>query len=106
MISMELTEKESKKDTVEAMEHVEPKYPWGLSISLNDESLEKLGWEDREFKRGEEIVLEIKVKVIGFSEQDTMQGEMKNVQLQITEMEVEDGTTEPEKFAKKTYKKR
>lgn len=107
MVNMELTEKESKKDTVESMENQMPKYPWGLSISLDNDSLEKLGMEDEDFEAGQEFTIECRVKVMGFSEDETINdGVRKCVRLQITEMEVSDGSTEPEKMAKKLYKKR
>ena|SRR5579859_5842099 len=109
MVNMELDEKEGKKESVEAMENLEPKYPWGLQISLDNESMEKLGIEDEKFKVGEEYTIECRVKVIGVNEDETINdGVRKNMRCQIVEMEWSegDGTTEPEKMAKKMYRKK
>lgn len=83
MVSMKMSAAERKEQT-EAIDKPEgPRYPYGLSISLNEDSLEKLGLELPEM--GEEMMLVATVKVTGVSANDSEYGSSKNVSLQITE---------------------
>ena len=105
MIDVKFTPKEGKENTAEAAEMVAPSYPWGLSISLYNDSLEKLGLTDKKFSVGDEMTIECVVKVSGVSEDETINdGTRKRVGLQITEMGVKTDTEE-DKQAKGIYKK-
>lgn len=66
-----------------------PQYPYGLSIRLDNDSLEKLGMSDLP-KAGKKMKLMAMVEVVG-SSQHTMKGgkDMKSVELQITSMGLE-----------------
>lgn len=66
-----------------------PIYPWGLSINLDTESLEKLGVEELP-EVGDERLVIAKVKVTSVSSSDSESGANRNVGLQITEMCLED----------------
>jgi hypothetical protein len=107
MINMQVDEKDAKKETIEAIENEEPKYPWGLQLNMNNDELEKLGLMDEKIKVGDEIRIEAVCKVIGVNEDETLnEGIRKNVRYQITEMEIEtEEESEPQKMAKKIYKK-
>ena len=106
MKKMELTAKESKKDTVEAKENEMPKYPWGLSFQLNNESLKKLSLMEHPFEIGDEVEIKAMCKITSVSAYENMkEDETKCVNLQIIEMDCkpEGGM---EKTAKKVYKEK
>ena len=106
MAKMELTKSEAKKDTIESQENNEPKYPWGLCIQLENESLEKLGLMKYGFEIGDEIKIVGIAKVTSVSEHESMNQEAKKcVSFQITDLEckLESGI---EKTAKKVYKEK
>ena len=84
LTNMARTKKESKKE--ETSEYIEDKYPWGLSINLDQDSLEKLGIKDLPAV-GESIKLEAKVDVVEISECDSANGGTKrSMSLQITDL--------------------
>ena len=103
---MKLEPKESEKETVEAMEHERPMYPWGLCITLNNESLAILKKKYSDFEPEEEIMLKARLVVTSTSCHDMMGSEkQESVSLQITEMELsQEGYIE--KRANKIYKKK
>lgn len=71
-----------------------PKYPYGLRIDLNQESLKKLGILSLP-RVGDEFMLHAKVEVCCTSENENIKGEMQaNVGLQIMEMALEKGPSE------------
>lgn len=111
MIDMKVAKKDAEKETVEVVEHEEPKYPWGLQLNMNNDELEKLGLMDSKIEVGDEMRIEAVCKVMSVSEDETLnEGVRKNIRYQIIKMEVEneeeeEGVTEPEKMAKKIYKK-
>lgn len=72
-----------------------PEYPYGLSLSLEKVSLDKLGIAERP-AIGTEFTLVAKVKVTGSSESETEyeggdKHESKSVSLQVTEMALDSG---------------
>lgn len=67
-----------------------PAYPWGLSITLNDQCLEKLKIETLP-EAGETFILLAKVKVTATEARDVADGKKyRSVSLQITDMALED----------------
>jgi hypothetical protein len=66
-----------------------PRYPYGLELSLNEESLKVLGIKDLP-KMGAEMTLKAKVCVCATHESDTIYGKNRNMSLQITDMELGD----------------
>jgi len=62
-----------------------PRYPWGLSLSLDNDSLEKLGLTELP-ALGAETMLVARVKVTSVSSNESEHGASKNVSLQITAM--------------------
>lgn len=87
MINMKMTKEETKEYTSLTPSGA-PEYPYGLSIDLDDGSLEKLGITDLP-KVGDEMTITAKVVVTSTSSYDTQGGDPeKRVCLQITDMEV------------------
>lgn len=83
-----------KQSAEEAKEYTEPKaadapkYPWGLCITLNDDSLEKLGIDNLPAVDTEVTVI-AKATVSRTSEYQTQGGESeRSLDLQITDMQV------------------
>lgn len=86
MKSMKLSKTEKQINEV-AMDS-RPEYPYGLSISLDNDSLDKLDLKSLPGV-GTEMVLEAKVKVTSASVSEYEgDGERKNMSLQITDMEL------------------
>lgn len=86
--------KRSKSDNSET-ELEAPEYPYGLSISLDDESMNKLGLGELPAV-GDEMMVMAKVKVQSASESEYEgEGKSRNVTFQITDM----GLKEEEKRA-------
>lgn len=84
IVSMEFTPAEAKAETVEAQEIEAPKYPWGLSLNLDEETLAKLGLDKIDV--GTIVSLAGKAKVTGYSEREYEGGAHKCLDLQITDL--------------------
>lgn len=67
------------------------KYPYGLSVSLENESLEKLGLKNLP-KAGTIMTLTAQVKVRSVEDRDSEEGSRRSMSLQITSMSLEGGT--------------
>lgn len=86
MKSMKLSKEEVKENTPMAQAKDDmPQYPYGLQIRLGKEELEKLGLSEMP-ELGSESILHAKVKVTSVSESESLYGEHKSLELQITEM--------------------
>lgn len=84
--SMKITKKESK---VEEVGIERPKYPYGLSLRLNEESITKLGISEMPEVGNEMSVIAI-VTIEEVSEREVLDGKkQRNISLQITEMSLE-----------------
>jgi len=93
MIDMKLSKAEAKSmlgDCCPAGESEGPKYPYGLSIQLNDESLKKLGITDVPAV-GAKMKLIAEVEVVSTSQYARQEGTDKDVSLQITSMALDTG---------------
>ncbi len=77
----------SKADQQAASEPMKdaPRYPWGLSLHLDEEALDKLG-EDTLPDIGTELMLVARVKVTGVQANESDSGKRRSVSLQITHM--------------------
>lgn len=87
LVNMKLS-KADREQSVEMARPAEdaPRYPWGLSLSLDNESLEKLGIETLP-DVDEELLLYATVKVTRVSSADAAEGgKSRDVGLQITAM--------------------
>lgn len=97
MVDMALGPEEKGKDYPMAMpmDSGQPKYPYGLSISLTDEELEKLDLEP-DCEVGELIHLTAMAKVTSVSQNETTDGKRCRIELQIIALGAEDEDEEGE----------
>lgn len=90
LINMTLTQDEAKQEN--EVNSDPPKYPWGLCLTLNDDSLDKLGM-DKLPEIGTKMRLVAMVEVTGVSASTYQGAEEKrsSVDLQVTDMAIDDG---------------
>jgi hypothetical protein len=89
LTSMKLTKKEATSSPAPAMPEA-PRYPWGLTVDLNDEVLSKLKMTTLPSVE-DAFVLVAKVYVKGVRANETAEsGKNRNVELQITALCLED----------------
>lgn len=90
LVDMAMTPKkrESNAPSVLPAESSQPIYPWGLSISLQDEQLEKLDLE-ADCEVGDLIDLRARARVTSVSQNETTNGKCCRVELQIIMLGVE-----------------
>lgn len=70
----------------------EPRYPWGLTITLDDGALEKLGMLEHMPAVGDEVIITALACVTGVNSRQTAGGENESsVTLQITDMACDNG---------------
>lgn len=87
LINMQMS-KEEAQETVEPKVDDAPRYPWGLCITLNEETMAKLGITDLP-KVGSTVMITAKAEVSGTREYATQgQEEEKSMDLQITDMAI------------------
>jgi hypothetical protein len=90
LVDMKLSKKESKEEVgIITTKSEGPRYPYGLSLDLNDESMDKLGLSAKSFSVGEEVVIKAKAKIKSLR-MNQYEGEDKSdsMELQITKLEV------------------
>ncbi len=79
-----------------------PDYPYGLSICLCNDELEKLGLETDEVEVGDMLHLHCMAKVTSVSQNANEQnGKQRRVELQITHIAAEDEDEENEEYQEK-----
>lgn len=81
----------------------QPVYPWGLSISLCDAELEKLGL-DAECDVGDLLDARCMMRVTSVSQNETTDGKRCRIELQIIMMGVEDEEHEAEEQPKRKFR--
>lgn len=93
LVSMKISKAEAKAmmEPSSLAEGDRPRYPWGLSITLDKDALAKLDIGDDLPSVGESYVLVAKVDVVSVSSNQSEGGSNRSVGLQITEMCLEDG---------------
>lgn len=90
-VDMKMSTKESKKMTepCAAPSKDSPRYPYGLCIDLNNESLDKLKMATLP-DVGDEVTITAKARVQSVSERDSIDGDSsRSVSLQITKLRIE-----------------
>lgn len=88
LINMETTPAEAQEYTQPTIADA-PKYPWGLCITLNDDSLEKLGVKSLP-PIDTEVTIVAKACVARTSENQTQGGDScSSMDLQITDMQID-----------------
>lgn len=81
-----------------------PAYPWGLSINLDSDTLEKLECDVSEFKVGSKMRIMAAVEVTSVSSNETRgAGESSSVSLQITDMALDDEGKKSKDASKALY---
>lgn len=89
MVDMRLP-KPNKKRSIRVASEMEayPKYPWGMTVNLNSDSLKKLKKTVGDFRVGDikTIVAQVKVTSVSKSESETG-NDHQEVGLQITKMQ-------------------
>lgn len=92
LVSMKLTPKESKEQSEGPAVADRPQFPFGLSIRLSEEQIEKLGIVTLP-KVGTKLALLARVDVERVSETSTQgDGKHRSMELQITDMGLEKET--------------
>lgn len=84
-VSMALTKKEKSDFKESAVLSEAPRFPWGLSVNLDEDSLKKLNVEDLP-EVGDEFEMVATVKATSVSENEDEDGTRQSVGLQITDM--------------------
>jgi hypothetical protein len=102
LINMELTAAEAKQEV--SPEAEAPKYPWGLCLTLDNESLKKLNIDTLPtIGTKMRIIAEVEVSAVrsyaGQGEADT------SVDLQVTDMAIDDGSSAMTRAAGTLYGK-
>ena len=85
--SMKLPKKTRTIKPLSVME--QPRYPYGLEITLNKESLQKLGEKAESYIVGKDLYIMARVKVSGVRIVDSENSNNRSVDLQITDMKFE-----------------
>jgi len=81
--------KKTKKRKADSICMESRKYPWGLEINLNNDSLTKLGEKADNFTVGTEIYVLAKAKVTGVRQDTNERDNFSNIVLQITDMKLQ-----------------
>ena len=77
-------------ETAIAAEVEAPEYPWGLTVTLEEEELKRVGIKDT-YEAGEVLELWARVTVKSFTEEDPeTQGTQRRLELQMTDMELKE----------------
>lgn len=87
MIDLKNT-KDDQREKLETADEMEaPDYPWGLQITLNKETLDKLGMSITDFGIGDEIDARVMFKVQDLSKHQGEKYDSESVGLVITQAE-------------------
>lgn len=85
LVSMKIDPKKREEKYAESALVDRPIYPWGLSINLDEDALEKLGLEELPTV-GKPLKLLALVDVTSVSSNESKGGESRSVGLQITDL--------------------
>jgi hypothetical protein len=94
LVEMKLDAKEQKKESDIVMD--KPLYPWGLSIDLNDDALDKLGITELP-DAGDYYTLTARVCVTSVSARQNADSETKSMSLQIEALALSDEAADDDK---------
>lgn len=102
VVSLELDKSDREQETVEAKEMERPLYPYGTSLYLDEKALAKLGITEMP-DVGTVVLIQAVAKVTGTSEREYEGGSHKTLDVQITEMGLEEGEEAPEPEEKQSF---
>lgn len=106
LVSMKLSKKEQKQQMEPSLaEKDRPRYPWGLTVNLDTDSLAKLGIDDLPAP-GESYTLIAKVDVASVSSNAGEGGASRSMSLQITDLCLEDSDADTTDAAASLYGKK
>lgn len=94
MVSMQKTPMKMEQDAISVPQ--ECIYPYGLSITLGDEEIEKLGidCDDEECLVGNYVHGHFLAEVTGYHKSDTSDGTKRTLNIQVTHLELESEQSE------------
>ncbi len=98
LVDMKLSKKQAKNEVCCADDEKGPRYPYGLAISLDDDSLKKLGFDGLPAVGTEMIVVGVG-KITRASENHSQRGLNRDVSIQLERVEVEPFTKPTDKTA-------
>lgn len=108
LVNMKMSKKEAKDtigpvSTKEALANA-PRYPYGLEIRLDTETLKKLGINLDDYKLGETCVIEARAQITDKGEHQRLGGEERiNLELQITDLAIGADKKEKKKKAEAAH---
>lgn len=91
LISMKMSKKEKTEMSSPPSPLEMPSYPYGLNISLNDESIEKLGIKEMP-EPGTKVMVTAMADVVSCSMSENEKGKDRRMELQITDMGIMQGS--------------
>jgi len=91
LVSMKLSKKQAKGEGAVGIDH--PRFPYGLQISFDHDSLDKLGFDDLPAVGAEMVIVGVG-KVASVSESRNQDNFNRNVSIQLEKVSVEP-TTDP-----------
>jgi hypothetical protein len=99
LVSMKMSKSEREEQSKPMMLGDAPIYPYGLQLRLDEEALDKLG-ETTLPAVGESVMVYAKAKVVSVSSNESTDGgKRRNVELQITDLCLEDPADDSAKSA-------
>lgn len=102
-IDLALTPEELEKDSGGVPIAESPKYPYGLSISLDEKTLDKLDVDHSDWEIGDILPAGVLLKITGKNESETQDGKKVCVNIQIVAMKGEDEDEEDEDEEEKQH---
>lgn len=86
LVNMKMSAEEASEQYGSSLAEA-PKYPYGLSLNLDDDALEKLGLDEDLPEVGESFLVMCKVDVVSVISRSDQEGESEDsIRLQITDM--------------------
>jgi hypothetical protein len=88
LTNMKIKKKKVRNEAMALPDENRERYPYGLEVSLNDESLRKLGLDVKDYDVKENLKLVCKAKITRLSSNENLEGEDNHMSLQITDLSV------------------
>lgn len=94
--SMKMSAKDAKEYASPATADASdaPRYPYGLCLHINDETIKALGVNAMP-DAGQTLMITARVKVASVEQRDTQKGQDRSMSLQITDMAIGPDTAKP-----------
>lgn len=107
MVDMSMSPEEQKADCPMVMSDMsnQPRYPYGLAISLGQDELDKLGVDYKDWNVGDAFNLDATAKITSISEHENEGGKKCRVEMQITHLSGPETDAEEEAEQEKPIRK-